>query len=92
MKQYLRSIHKLQGDHGGEQGVFGSKETNEVIAEVSEILSARAKQVESTDLQPKLRYTCEEEVEEIEEEQVVYIPARLFLQVSLHSFILCIAL
>jgi hypothetical protein len=74
MKQYIRSIHKIQSEiGGGEQGVFASRETNYVIEEVIKILGVP---VEPT----TTRYECEEEDKE-NEEDMIFIPARWLIPV-----------
>jgi hypothetical protein len=75
MKQYIRGIHAIQSEiGGGEQGVFDSRETNEAIAEVEKILNAPIVALEPI----RTRYKCEEEVKE---EQVIFLPAHLLIQV-----------
>jgi hypothetical protein len=93
MKQYLRSIHKIQLEFGGDgQGVFESRQTNEVVAQVVNILDIPGKELEAprSKRSMRTRYNCEEEDKDVEEgeedvnyeeEGMRYIPASLLLPV-----------
>jgi hypothetical protein len=75
LKQYIRSLHKIQQENGGGgQGVFESRETNEVTAQVVEILDGSLKELKVL----RTRYNCEEDGED---EGVISFPARLLLPV-----------
>jgi hypothetical protein len=78
MKQYLRSIHRIQLEIGGDGSgsVFECSETSEVVAEVVEILDITAMAPKAM----RTRYNCEEEDKD-DEEGMIYIPARLLFPV-----------